>query len=410
MRLLGSSPLVASVFACACASAPAPLPSTPIALHVAYAQRNAVESRESSPQGVCVSLYALGTALRGPSVDAAAAVIAARQGAPFRGASGLPAGSAWLRDDAARAAIDALEHDDLRALRLASVVAVPATDLLASARPDDLRLPCIDLQVGADGGVYVQIGAVRAIDGSPTITAHLAEPLAGTANAVLFVPSADRADVGHAIVLTPTTVDADAIARARATAAAPPPSHAGWPRRWRIAFQSIGQHNRRPPLLEIARTLGAGRCRDALLVADEALLIAFSERLATELTPADADAPWPFERALWRALLPRLERDELPDALHAHCLRQLGAMADDTAALRSALDASADGDAFARALRADNVGALADHDAAWRARGRDWLRRQGVEVPGFDPLGDDAARRDALRAFHAVEAAAESGR
>jgi hypothetical protein len=410
VRLLGSSPLVASVFACACASAPAPLPSTPIALHVAYAERRAVESRESSPQGVCVSLYALGTRLHGPSVDAAAAVIAARQGAPFRGVSGLPAGSAWLRDDAARAAIDALEHDALRALRLASVVAVPAADLLASARPDDLRLPCIDLQVGADGGVYVQIGAVRAIDGSPTLTAHVAEPLAAGATAVLFVPSADRAGVGHAIVLTPTTVDADAIARARAAAAPPPPSHAGWPRRWRIVFQSIGLHNRRPPLLEIARTLGAARCRDALLVADEALLIAFTERLAAELTPADADAPWPFERTLWRALLPRLERDELPDALHAHCLRQLGAMADDTAALRSALDASADGDAFARALRADNVGALADHDAAWRARGRDWLRRQGVEVPGFDPLGDDAARRDALRAFHAVEAAAEGAR
>jgi hypothetical protein len=145
-------------------------------------------------------------------------------------------------------------------------------------------------------------------------------------------------------------------------------------------------------------------------VADEALLIAFTERLAVELTPADAYAPWPFERVLWRALLPRLERDELPDALHAHCLRQLGAMADDTAALRSALDASADGEAFARALREDNVGALADHDAAWRARGLDWLRRQGVQVPGYDPLGGDDERRVALRTFFAAEAAAEGGR
>lgn len=382
-------------------------------LRITHALLDSLENRDSSPQRVRVALFAVRSPLSGPSLDAAVVALTAGRGAPFRGASGLPAGTVWLAGDAAAVAAADLARAADRAHLLATADAFPAPDLSASARPDEVRLPCIDLQVGADGGIHVRVGAERTADGSPVLAAHLAAPLPAEGPVVLFVPAGNAPVAGHAFVLARMAADAStaaAAAQARASAASPAPPQIGWPRRWRIAFQSVGQHNRRPPLLEIARTLGASRCRDALLVADEALLIAFTERLAVELTPADAYAPWPFERVLWRALLPRLERDELPDALHAHCLRQLGAMADDTAALRSALDASADGEAFARALREDNVGALADHDAAWRARGLDWLRRQGVQVPGYDPLGGDDERRIALRAFFAAEAAAEGGR
>jgi hypothetical protein len=308
-----------------------------------------VENRDSSPQRVRVALFAVRSPLSGPSLDAAVVALTAGRGAPFRGASGLPAGTVWLAGDAAAVAAADLARAADRAHLLATADAFPAPDLSASARPDEVRLPCIDLQVGADGGIHVRVGAERTADGSPVLAAHLAAPLPAEGPVVLFVPAGNAPVAGHAFVLARMAADAStaaAAAQARASAASPAPPQIGWPRRWRIAFQSVGQHNRRPPLLEIARTLGASRCRDALLVADEALLIAFTERLAVELTPADAYAPWPFERVLWRALLPRLERDELPDALHAHCLRQLGAMADDTAALRCALDASADGEAF----------------------------------------------------------------
>lgn len=375
-----------------------------------HAQLLAVESRDSSPQGVDIALHAVRRRIVGPSLDAAAATITAQQGAPFRGATGQPAGTAWLVGDDARAWVEQLAQGGDGARLLATARAFPATDLVAVVRADAADSPTLRLQRGDDGSVHVRIGAGRAADGSPAVEAHVAAPLPSAGPAVLFVPAAGGGIAGRAFVLTHAAADADGAARARAAAEPPPPAATGWPRRWLAAFQAIGQHNRRPPLLEIARTLAADRCRDGLLVADEELLIAFTERLARELTPADAASPWPFERALWRALLPRLERDELPDALHAHCLRQLGAMADDTAALRSALDACVDGAAFARALREDNVGALADHDAAWRVRGVDWLRRQGIDVPGYDPLAGDDARRDALRAFFAAEAAAEGPR
>ncbi len=269
-------------------------------------------------------------------------------------------------------------------------------------------MPTLRAQQGADGAVWLRVG--RGDGDEPDVDAHVRDPLAVGATALLFVPARTAACAGHAFVLTVAPADPAAASAARSQANAAPAADDAWPRRWRLAFASVGQHNRRPPLLEIARTLGALRARDLLLVADEPLLIEASERLARELTPADADAPWPFERALWRALLPRLERDELPDALYAACLRHLGAMADDTGALRSALDGSADAAAFVRAVREDNVGALADHDAAWRTRGLDWLRRQGVAVPGYDPLAGDDARRAALRAFVDAEAATEAGR
>jgi hypothetical protein len=348
--------------------------------------------------------------IAGPSLDRATSVVTARNGAPFRGAAGPSAGMVWLAGEDARTLAARLAGAAEAARELAAVDVFPAPDLVAVATPSASDLPQLRFQVDADGACHLRVGFGRIDAATAAVEAHLAAPLAADGTALLFAPATDGRCAGHAFVLTHGAAEPVAAAAARAAATSAPPADAGWPRRWRIAFQAIGQHNRRPPLLEIARALGAARCRDALLVADEALLIEFTERLARELTPADADAPWPFERALWRSLLPRLERDELPDALHAHCLRQLGAMADDTGALRSALDACGDGTAFVRAVREDNVGALGDHDAAWRVRGLDWLRRQDVVVPGFDPLGDAEGRRRALRAFLDAEAAAETAR
>lgn len=390
----------------ACASAPPRFAPAAIALRVTHRTLGGVENAETSPQLVQVRLLAVRAPIAGPSLDAAAAVITAARGAAFRGAGPMPGASVWLVGEPAHAAAARLEAPEA-GRELATAVAVAGRDLLGVVATTDVDLPSLRAQQGADGAVWLRVG--RGDGDEPAVDAHVREPLAVGETALLFVPARSAACAGHAFVLTVAPADAAAVAAARAGDAAPAPD-AGWPRRWRLAFASVGQHNRRPPLLEIARTLGALRARDLLLVADESLLIEASERLARELTPADADAPWPFERAMWRALLPRLERDELPDALYAACLRHLGAMADDTGALRAALDGSADADAFVRAVREDNVGALGDHDAAWRTRGLDWLRRQGVAVPGYDPLAGDDARRAALRAFLDAEAATEAGR
>lgn len=388
-----------------CASAQPPFAPMAIDLRVTHRVLANVENAETSPQSLHVQLLAVREPLAGPSLDASAAVITAARGAAFRGAGPLPATSVWLVGAAAHAAAGRLAAPDVARV-VAAGVAIAGRDLLAVVATTATDLPTLRAQQGADGAIWLRVG--RGDGDEPEVDVHVRDALASGDMAVLFVPAVTAGCAGHAFVLTIAPAGADAIAAARASNQLA--AGDDWPRRWRIAFASVGLHNRRPPLLEIARTLGAMRARDLILIADEALLIEVSERLARELTPADADAPWPFERALWRAVLPRLERDELPDALYAACLRHLGAMADDTGALRSALDGSADAVAFVRAVREDNVGALTDRDAAWRTRGLDWLRRQGVAVPGYDPLADDAARRAALRAFLDAEAAAPAGR
>lgn len=393
--------------AAACASALPPFAPAAIDLRVTHRALAGVENAETSPQSIQVRLLAVREPITGPSLDAAAAVITAARGAAFRGAGPAPGASVWLVGEPAHAAAARLAAPDA-ARELATGVAVAGHDLLGVVAASDADLPTLRVQLGAEGAVWLRVG--RGAGDEPEVDAHVREPLAAGAGALLFVPSRTATCAGHAFVLTVAPAEPATVTAARKQAGVAPATGDGWPRRWRLAFASVGQHNRRPPLLEIARTLGALRARDLLLVADEPLLIEATERLAHELTSAEADAPWPFERAMWRALLPRLERDELPDALYAACLRHLGAMADDTGALRSALDGSADADAFLRAVREDNVGALADHDAAWRTRGLDWLRRQGVAVPGYDPLATDDARRAALRAFVDAEAATEAGR
>ena len=42
-------------------------------------------------------------------------------------------------------------------------------------------------------------------------------------------------------------------------------------------------------------------------------------------------------------------------------------------------------------------------------RAYDWLASNGVDVPGYDPLADRAARIAALRAWAEAESAAEAG-
>lgn len=399
----------------ACASAPTPLAADEVAVRATPIAVARVENADDSPQLVHIAVFALRAAVDGPAPDVAAAVLAAASGAPFRGASGLPAGSVWLHGDAARALADRWPTDPIAARAVGAADAVLAVGLGAEIEVAIPHLPTLRLLPATAGGPPA-IWPILA-DRTAGVEVHLRDALAAGDFAVAYAPAGVAATptaplAGHAIVLTvaPTAPTPAAVAAARAAANPTPAAAAGWPRSWRHAFAAVGEHNRRPPLLEIARTLEAVRARDLLLVADELALIACTERLAAEVAQTQADAPWPFERALWRTLLPRLERDELPPALHAACLRHLGAMADDASALRSALDRSADAAAFARAIRADNLDALADHDAAWRTRGRDWLQRQGIVVPDYDPLGDDDHRRLALRAFHAAEAAPESSR
>jgi hypothetical protein len=258
----------------------------------------------------------------------------------------------------------------------------------------------------------VQVIGIRTAADGTRERLELQPMLAPGQAAMLFVPvDPSRGYGGDALLVTvldpaqpalAEAVRASARAAAAAETAAPDTAPS-----WQLAQRSIGEHNRRPALLAVAHELGSPRALDLLLDADERTLIAITDQLAA--LPAEATtATWPFERELLRALLPQLERDELTAALQAGVRRQLGAVADDAGTLRQLLASSADCQAFAAALRDENLAALADRTPAVRTAAHDWLLQHGGSVNGFEPLAPASQRKQALRAHAVAEAARDA--
>jgi hypothetical protein len=379
----------------ACRSALPPLDLPAATPHIAY-QRAAARPTEAVPLAVAVEWFAVRPGPTGPAVDLAAATIAADRGRPFRGASSLPAGSRWLHGDQ----LAAWRADASQRQSRGTAEAVVAADLVPTITAGP-GLPELELLPATADTVQVVVIA-RAEDGTRERMA-LAPSLAIGAEGLLFVPVAPSAGYGGEALLVAIRGPA-ALAQAAAVRAAAAATHADAPPAdWQLAQRAIGEHKRRPALLALARERASARCLDLLLVADEAALITITEQLALVAEPQLA-APWPFERAVLLALVPRLERDELGPALRAALRRQLGALGNDAGTLRQLLTERADLDAFAHGLRDENLAALADRATAPRVAAHDWLQQHGGSVPDYDPMAPATARRAALRA-HAAAAA-----
>lgn len=398
---LARGALAVCLAAAACQTAPPRLDPTPMAPQVAYRQLATAERSERTPpvaQAITVSIRRLRTPPPGRSCDLAASAIRSDQGAPFRGASRLPADTLWC-DGEPFVAWQQLAGDRERTgdeVELGSTTAVAAdgltTDLQWAAASTTVRL-----LANADGiAVRLLPGPSTATPPSPRQELALAQPLAAGTSAALFVPDAPASPLGTALVLRvdgPAADDLVAAARRAAPVTATPPAV---PPVWQFAFAAVGEHNRRPALLAVARSSGLPRCIDLLLAADERVLIEITNAL-TRLTADERALPHRVEATMLGALLPRLDRDDLPPGLLAALRRQLGAGCDDTAELRRMLQQSPDCDAFARALRDENLAALDDRSAAVRVRAHDWLVAHGGALAGFDPLGPAKERRAVLR-------------
>jgi hypothetical protein len=397
--LLVGGALAACLMAPACRTAPPPLDPTPIAPQIAYrllvAPDQAATAAEPAARIVRVAIRRLRTPPPGVSVDVAASAIRSERGAPFRGASVLAADCLWARGDALAAWLaDGPERqraDDEREVGAATAVSAPrfATDVRWAPTSPTLRL------LATADGMAVRIVPSDAGD-APRQEIALAGALANDEAAVLFVPDEPASPSGVAVLLqvgAPATADEVAAAMAAAPA---PTTVAEAPPVWQFALAAIGEHNRRPALLAVARSSGLPRCIDLLLAADERALVEATAALAA-LTVDERALPHRVEGALLGSLLPRLDRDDLPPGLLAALRRQLGAGCDDTAELRRMLQHSPDCDAFARALREENLAALDDRSAAVRVRAHDWLGTHGGALPDFDPLGPAKERRAVLR-------------
>ena len=399
----------------ACTSSPPPLSLPPRTITVHHLPQGELAALDGgSPQTLHIELVALRAAPAGPAVDLVAATITREDGAPFRGASSLPTGSRWLVGDdfdrwqQARAQLDATQ---LQVLATTEAVLVP--ELVTRLTVPDTTLPEVRLTAGrgdATGSVMAALSPFLADTRRETV--ELARGPTAGGGALLFVPTAEVGDAaGQALVIRPTTsrVASEAVAAARADATPPPAPPSNWPQPWQQALTAVGPHVRRPALLALAYPLPIPRVRDVLLITDDQALIDITAELRG-VDPAAADLAWQFERAVWLALLPRLERDELPAAMSAACWRHLGTAADDAGLLRLTLATAQNAEAFAAVVHDENLAALAARDAAQRVRAHDWLLANGGSVDGYAPLDAPEGRRAALRRHAAAREAAEASR
>lgn len=395
--------MLAALAACR-STPPLALPATTIQLD--HRPTSAATGGEpASALRVTIERFALRPGPTGPAADLAARTIATDRGLPFRGASSLPAGSRWLTGADLDAWLAGRGERQSRGI----AEAVVAEDLLCRAQAG-ADLP--ELELRAPVPTAVQVVCIHTAADGTRERLELQPPLTSGAAALLFVPvDPSRGYSGDALLVTvldpaPPALAAAVRASAEAAAAAGAGQAADTAPSWRLAQRSIGEHNRRPALLSVAHELGASRALDLLLDADERVLIAITEQLAA--LPAAAVAAWPFERELLRALLPGIERDELGAPLQAGVRRQLGAVADDAGTLRQLLASSTDCEAFATALRHENLAALADRTPAVRVAAHDWLLQHGGSVRGFEPLAPASQRKQALRAHAVAEAARDA--
>ncbi len=221
----------------------------------------------------------------------------------------------------------------------------------------------------------------------------------------------------------------DRLAERAANPTTPPPVIA----QSELARTAIGARPRRGALMALTARYDLDHCLDILLCVGERDLIALSDGMpdlpratSVALDPAlpapastaaessDRPAPrptraenaWRIEQAFFTALLPRLQRGELPPQAVTAMRRHLGVVAIDPTALEFALATSPDHVAFRAAVRTENERGLADRRARNRLLAQDWLAGRGITVPGFDPLAPRATRKAALHAFRRARAAA----
>lgn len=393
--------IAALAAACACRSPASLLPIPQLLAKVAYERREVASTRAPATL-LEARWFAVTEAPAGAAVAEVAAAIVRERGAPFRGRSSLPVGCRWLRDEEVQEWLAATGGDpELRQLvgHAEAVLAPSLATVLPAARAP---LPAVRfcLSAAADGGTEVTLEHALP-EGGGREALRIRHGFGPTTTAALFVPCEDLGDGGLVMAFTPigpAAPDQVGAARAAAELGAPAPATPMSPRAlaWQVARDAIGARNRRPSLLALVTPFQQARAVDVLVVADERALAAVTQTM-TAVDPDGPDAGWQLERAMWRGLLPRIERHALTPALRAAVTRHLGALPEDPAALALLLETATDGSAFAQRVREENVVALDDRSASLRATAFTFLQSLGVDVPGYDPMAAPAQRRAAVR-------------
>lgn len=410
----------------ACQSPPQPLALPAATLSVSYERlasatdAEPIAARTARPPvaaaGRTIELLAIAEQPTGTPVALAAAAIVSDRGTPFRGKSQLPIGSrwlsladteSWLKGRAQRLDSQQQELGKVAAVLHPQLVTMVQVATATESKPgaQTVKVPALRLQT-TQGGWQASLysTAAKSKDGpnNQAETVVIAEAIGADEAVALFLPDARVPGGGLLLLVLPEAAPSDeAIAAATASAQKMPPSDdttTPLPPAWRVAHEAIGERNRRPALLAVAAPFRLTRVTDLIVSADEPALIAMTQQL-TRVDARSDKVGWLLEIAIWQALLPRMERNELSPPLQAACTRHLGAIADDPSTLLLLLKTFRDGNAFVSGLIEENLAALADRSPAVRLAAVRWLTSQQITVTGYDPMAPKSERRHALRQF-----------
>ncbi len=177
--------------------------------------------------------------------------------------------------------------------------------------------------------------------------------------------------------------------------------NADWPS-LASALDSI-QHGAHPRagLVFLASHTNAGVFEDVALVADESTQQALVQRIVQKLGNSGAAQSknglgWLMDSATYQLIADQLATGKIPPEIAAILTLHAGEAGRHAGSVDEALRSAADRQSFELRLTAENYIFLEDSSPASRVRAFDWLRSEGREPAGYDPLGPAKQRHAAL--------------
>jgi hypothetical protein len=154
--------------------------------------------------------------------------------------------------------------------------------------------------------------------------------------------------------------------------------------------------NRRAAMIFLADRTGAPICSDVALSADDALLAALATKIAERLK-SPSDSPGLLLDLCALELLAQLGNDnKLPQEMNSVLVLHCGEAGRHVSSMEEATRGVATRQDLTNRLVAENLIYLEDNSPAARVRAFDWLQAMRRGPAGFDPLGSNQQRREAI--------------
>ncbi|HEY1271736.1 MAG TPA: hypothetical protein VH518_23565 [Tepidisphaeraceae bacterium] len=171
------------------------------------------------------------------------------------------------------------------------------------------------------------------------------------------------------------------------------------------ATQALARpQTRRAALVYLTTQSHAPICGDVVLACDDDVLAALADRVTRQVAASGSAAPsrspesfgWTLDVATLGMLTELDNNNKLPAELSAVLARHCGEVGRHASSMEEVIKGVGTRKDLENRLIAENLIFLEDNSPASRVRAYDWLRAMNRAPEGYDPLGPDKQRRQAL--------------